>query len=340
MGTSVPIYPLRIFSNQEVIPMNTTNQTQDAVAYVPVNSAHVHFLVTPITVTPDMPVGYKTLYSQDYIPTTPDEHDVSFKLTIADLRGGDACDDDLDCIVAIGVDSDHELAGCQLLGRIYNSLKIHNSFGKKDRVMIERSKLFDSFATYRKITKAEGQRRTREEGHPKFTEHEAVKELLSNKHLDDLIVQATVLKEATDPLVRADAYDRIHFTLDRLHRIESAQYYNVGSRRRSREEDRAATATRGYDHLREERYGRDHDRSPRYVVDFIYNSMDDGLYTPEGKFIETKTARDARLWGSDAIADGRSARELTDEDSRDSRRSRSEDRYMREHGRRGRGPID
>lgn len=75
---------------------------------------------------------------------------------------------------------------------------------------------------------------------PKFVEHEGrlEKNTLINRHLDDLIEQANILKESVDPLVRVDAYARLHFSMDRLQRIESAQYYN-SDKRTSREELRS-----------------------------------------------------------------------------------------------------
>lgn len=105
------------------------------------------------------------------------------------------------------------------------------------------------------------------------------KELI-NKHLDDLIEQATLLKRELDPLERTDAYARLHFSMSRLDRIESAQH-------RSRERSQR---TRMVDEVTERR------NSQR--PDGVYRESTDSFYTPSGEFIETREQRDKRLWGT------------------------------------------
>lgn len=99
------------------------------------------------------------------------------------------------------------------------------------------------------------------------------KELI-NKHLDDLIEQAALLKGELDPLERADAYERLHFSMSRLELIESAQFQS-----RPRIADDIA------------------DRRNLRRPDIIYRESSDSYYTPEGEFIETREQRDTRLWG-------------------------------------------
>ena len=154
------------------------------------------------------------------------------------------------------------------------------------------------------------------------------KELI-NKHLDDIISQANILKETEDALVRSDAYSRMHFAMSRIDRIEAGLYSNHRGRVRGRD------------------------------VDIVYNSEDDSYYTPDGRFLETKDQRSARAWYGDAspasmeclrrdVARGELARELTEEHNgaihrreqfwnrNDSRVRPSEERYMRERSRRSR----
>ena len=94
------------------------------------------------------------------------------------------------------------------------------------------------------------QQREYQEESPKFIECDSRAEKVSvlNRHLDDLIAQANILKRATNPLVRDDAFARLDFSMDRLHRVESTQYGNTEQRdaspesmerlRRDREERR------------------------------------------------------------------------------------------------------
>lgn len=134
-----------------------------------------------------------------------------------------------------------------------------------------------------------------------------------NKHLDDLITQANILKDATDPLVRADAFARLDFSMDRLHRVESAQYHST--MRRMSIDDVCELNIRNQNHRRGGSYKREHGQA-RPGVDIVYRESDDSFYTPDGLFIETREQREARAWGS----------------NRRSWKFREQDREERTHG--------
>ena len=132
------------------------------------------------------------------------------------------------------------------------------------------------------------QQREYQEESPKFIEWDSRAEKVSvlNQHLDDLIAQANILKHATDPLVRSDAFARLDFSMDRLHRVED-DIRELNSRNQNR---------------RHARSYRDEHRQTRPDVDTVYRESTDSFYTLTGELIETREQRDARTWGHDRPA--------------------------------------
>lgn len=116
-----------------------------------------------------------------------------------------------------------------------------------------------------------------------------------DKHLDDIIAQAQLLKETDDPLVQGDAHARMNFAMSSITRLKMGNYGEDPFHASFMKEIRSiyGSPTRSHDASRN---SRDVRRGP----DVIYRTNTDSYYTPEGEFIETNDEATARAWYGDA----------------------------------------
>lgn len=220
------------------------------------------------TNVPGVDYSLDILYSESFEYKQPNDADMSVDLTVMDAP---TVGKELNYILSIGGDS----PGSEYIkvGELQYTLDASMARAKE-------MQLGDLYIFAKQVNVDSSHSSVQPQGkkEERKVQESKAKDLI-NKHLDDLIEQATLLKGELDPLERADAHARLHFSMSRLDRIESTQY-------RSRERPQR---TRMVDDATERR------NSQR--PDGVYRESTDSFYTPSGEFIETREQRDKRLWG-------------------------------------------
>lgn len=163
-----------------------------------------------------------------------------------------------------------------------------------------------------------------------------------DKHLDDIIAQAQLLKETDDPLVQGDAHARMNFAMSSITRLKMGNYGEDPFHASFMKEIRSiyGSPTRSHDASRN---SRDVRRGP----DVIYRTNTDSYYTPEGEFIETNDEATARAWYGDASPESmerlRRERDRAERERGEARRedesARDTDRHARAENREKRRAI-
>ena len=272
--------------------MNTTNTTQEVIYYVRVSTNNPSIMVglahlgkeTPFSVAE----GTKIFFTKNWDYRLANGDLIALNITVVD-EDKEAKEN----VLVLGGESNEPFVeGLTQVKR----LTINHS---PDLLKILNDELsgLDYFKHVTLFSTPTQQREYQEES-PKFIECDSRAEKVSvlNQHLDDLIAQANILKHATDPLVRADAFARLDFSMDRLHRVESTQYGNIT--RRASIDDIRELNIRNQNRRHARSYRNEHGQA-RPGADAIYQESTDSFYTPDGEFIETRERRDARTWGHD-----------------------------------------
>lgn len=275
--------------------MNTTNTTQEVIYYVRVSTNNPSIMVGLAHLGKESPFsvaeGMKIFFTKNWDYRLANGDLIALNITVVD-EDKEAKEN----VLVLGGESNEPFAeGLTQVGR----LTINHSPDLLKILNDELSKL--DYFKHATLFRMPTQQREYQEESPKFIECDSRAEKVSvlNQHLDDLIAQANILKHATDPLVRADAFARLDFSMDRLHRVESAPYGNM-VRRASIDDIRELNIRN--QNRRHARSYRDEHRQTRPDVDTVYRESTDSFYTLTGEFIETREQRDARTWGRDRPA--------------------------------------
>ena len=272
--------------------MNTTNTTQEVIYYVRVSTNNPSIMIGLAHLGEESPFsvaeGTKIFFTKNWDYRLANGDLIALNITVVD-EDKEAKEN----ILVLGGESNEPFVeGLTQVERI----TINHS---PDLLKILNDELsgLDYFKHVTLFSTPTQQREYQEES-PKSIEWDSRAEKVSvlNQHLDDLIAQANILKHATDPLVRADAFARLDFSMDRL---ESTQYGNMV--RRASIDDIRELNSRNQNRRHARSYRNEH-RQTRPDVDTVYRESTDSFYTLTGEFIETREQRDARTWGHDRPA--------------------------------------
>ena len=275
--------------------MNTTNTTQEVIYYVRVSTNNPSIMLGLAHLGKESPFsvaeGTKIFFTKNWDYRLANGNLIALNITVVD-EDKEAKEN----VLVLGGESNEPYV--EGLTRV-KRLTINHS---PDLLKILNDELSGlDYFKHATLFSTPTQQREYQEESPKFIECDSRAEKVSvlNQHLDDLIAQANILKHATDPLVRADAFARLDFSMDRLHRVESTQYGNI--MRRASIDDIRELNSRNQNRRHERSYRNEH-RQTRPDVDTVYRESTDSFYTLTGEFIETREQRDARTWGHDRPA--------------------------------------
>ena len=262
--------------------MNTTNTTQEVIYYVRVSTNNPSIMLGLTHLGKESPFsvaeGMKIFFTKNWDYRLANGDLIALNITVVD-EDKEAKEN----VLVLGGEGNEPFAeGLTQVKR----LTINHS---PDLLKIPNDELSKpDYFKHATLFSMPTQQREYQEESPKFIECDSRAEKVSvlNQHLDDLIAQANILKHATDPLVRSDAFARLDFSMDRLHRVED-DIRELNSRNQNR---------------RHARSYRDEHRQTRPDVDTVYRESTDSFYTLTGELIETREQRDARTWGHDRPA--------------------------------------